>query len=578
MLVYRDQKRDIPVRETLVQLSSARAMDHDAVVSLLIEFGELETGIADALEPERDANGPILREFRRTSALIGQLFLCSWCNTGNVLELADRAASSLHQLMSLPLPEMVQSGISEGYAYYGLYSEMYAEAALQFCREVHPDRAVVIGLRNIGTSLSAVVGAAVHETAPVETYTVRPHEHPFDRRLSLAPELEQEWRTRAHAFFLIVDEGPGLSGSSLTSVADRLSELGIPDNRIVFLPSWAPDGDQFVSERARARWRRHRKYVVPFEQVADRGPLAAWRSEQLLDISGGRWRERAFTEARDYPAVHVQHERRKYLTGSGGQHSKTLLKFAGLGRYGRASWERAGVIAQARFGPRPLGMVHGFVESEIVRGAPLAPQMADQAFLDRAAAYLAFVDRTFPASRGESFDTLVQMVQVNTGEALGEDWLAKLHGIEAFRASVDGAPVTALDARMFPHEWLATGNGWIKTDGTEHHDDHFFPGLQNMAWDLAGTCIEFRLGKSEQAYLLNRYAALSGDHGLMTRFPFYLMAYPAFRLGYASFAKDSLTGTGDAERFRELADYYRDRLRLEIESFAERQGRTDASA
>ena len=49
------------------------------------------------------------------------------------------------------------------------------------------------------------------------------------------------------------------------------------------------------------------------------------------------------------------------------------------------------------------------------------------------------------------------------------------------------APACAMDNRMFPHEWLATRRSYIKTDGTDHHDDHFYPGPQDIAWDLAAS-------------------------------------------------------------------------------------------
>jgi hypothetical protein len=59
-----------------------------------------------------------------------------------------------------------------------------------------------------------------------------------------------------------------------------------------------------------------------------------------------------------------------------------------------------------------------------------------------------------------------------------------------------------LDGRMLPHEWLITEAGYKKTDALDHHDDHFFPGAQDIAWDLAGAAVEFRMSPDA---LVDRY-------------------------------------------------------------------------
>ena len=43
---------------------------------------------------------------------------------------------------------------------------------------------------------------------------------------------------------------------------------------------------------------------------------------------------------------------------------------------------------------------------------------------------------------------------------------------------------------MGPHAWLRDENGrLIKTNGSVHGDDHFFPGPCDIAWDLAGAFV-----------------------------------------------------------------------------------------
>lgn len=485
MIVYGSRTKRVKVRE---QLEKLRGADR------LIEFGELEAGVADALCPEMDADLPVLRAFRMRDA---------------------------DAIAAFPLPETVQVGIPEGYAYYALYPEMYRCAALRFLHEQQPERAVVIGIRGIGTSLSAVV-ASVMAGRLAGSYTVRPRGHPFDRRIVVSPELESAWRARRGAHFLVVDEGPGLSGSSFASVARKLSELGIDDERIVLFPSWEPDAADLKSESARERWQRHRKYTARFEDVVhfDQG---------FLELSGGKWRD--LLCEKQHPAVQPRHERRKYLENTG-----RLWKFAGLGPYGASKQERAEALAKAGFGPRVEGLENGFLITEFASGMPVST--IDAELLDRIAGYLNYLRDAFPAGAPAPFESLREMIWVNGSEGIGREI-----DVECFRSVVSDGATTKIDGRMLPHEWLLTPGGYLKTDANDHHDDHFFPGCQDIAWDVAGACVEFGLNRGEQEYLVSRMA----DATLPRRMPFYRIAYLSYRLGYARMAGDA-----DDGRFRAL--------------------------
>src|SRR5690606_16060997 len=127
--------------------------------------------------------------------------------------------------------------------------------------------------------------------------------------------LEAAWRAEPGACFAVVDEGPGISGSSFASVAETLLGLGSRAERIVLLPSWNPEPDALRSVRARLTWRRHRIYLASFESVwVDSGRLAAALPQgALLDLSAGAWRRLSGLPGAALPAVHPQHERRKYL-------------------------------------------------------------------------------------------------------------------------------------------------------------------------------------------------------------------------------------------------------------------------
>jgi hypothetical protein len=117
---------------------------------------------------------------------------------------------------------------------------------------------------------------------------------------------------------------------------------------------------------------------------------------------------------------------------------------------------------------------------------------------------------------------------------------------------------------MLPHEWIRTSGGYLKTDAVHHHDDHFFPGCQDIAWDVAATCLEFDLGPHERRHMIDRYRVLSGDSSITARLPLHAVTYLAFRLGYTSLAASTLGHDTDGRRFSEAAHRYGELLRAEL--------------
>ncbi len=568
---------------------------HDDAVELLIGFGEFESAAVDALHPRIDTVDSNTLALRRAGVLTGHVFYHSWRGgqegrDGFGFRL-NRLAEALDGLSAVAaaLPGDLRIRAPEGYACYGLYPEVYLDAARDFHSRVRPERAVCIGLRSIGTGLASVVAAVLEELGcSVDSFTVRPRKDPFDRHLALSDRLEAQilsWHaSHSHSCFLVIDEGPGLSGSSLCGAAQKLSELGVPDDRIVFFPSWESDGARFVSESARRRWGRHAKFVSSFEDVWIRsGRLGRRMDGALMDVSAGMWRRISYAESYDsgcgcdpdspaeslYPAVHPQHERRKYLECS---NPLKLVKFAGLGRYGRVKLARAEKLAEAGFCPAPVGFADGFLVTEWVRGRPLSVEDVEPALLDAMGRYLAFIANEFPASHrdGMSFDDTCEMIHRNVSLALGEEWAAKLVAtskLEEYGSVVDDARIVAVDGRMLPHEWLRTPRGYLKTDAVDHHADQFFPRCRDIAWDICGAGIEFALDRASFDHLVAVYAEHAMDPDLPRRLPFYSIAYLAYRLGYASFAAQDLAGTDDGGRFEVLAARYASRLKLEIAGF-----------
>ena len=495
MIVYREQTRTVSEASFVRSLSADRR-------EFLIEFGQLECALADQL-PGADPRIALLRSIAHDA---GRAFV-------NV----SRPLPAIH----CDLPATLEIRQPEGFAYYALFPEAYVAAALRFYRDAKPAKCVVVGIRSIGTSLSAAVaGALLEQGVCVDSFTVRPTGHPFHRVTKIDRPIDSS------LFHLIVDEGPGLSGSSMASVADALSALGVPDEKLIFFPSWNPDPDRLSSIPARDRFRRHSIYVEAHD------PFPGW-----TEISGGNWRNLYFSP-REFPAVHPQHERRKFLSPDG----SFLAKFAGLGERGRTALERARILHELGFSPQPVGLTSGFLLSCLVPGHPV--RNVTPALIRRVKDYL--FTRKFPSSAPVPWNTLSEMICVNLEEGLNIDASPLL----AMRPAIVDAPTFELDGRMLIHEWIETPGGFLKTDAVDHADDHFFPGPQDLAWDVAATIVEFSLPER----FLEGFPS-----SLQRRIPFYLVAYSAFRLGYCRMAEQS--APDESARFRKLASKYEAVLR-----------------
>lgn len=432
------------------------------------------------------------------------------------------------------VPERLTVKTAEGYAFYALYPEGYREAA----HALSPDTRV-IGLRSIGAGLACVVAEAAGAPPPL---TVRPTGHPFAREIHL-PALDPA------APYAIVDEGPGLSGSSFGAAADALEARGVPSDRIAFLPGHASDLGPQASEPHRARWRSARRLHVGFDALI--GPrLAAWVEDLTgpalgqRDLSGGAWR--TLTHGGDetaWPPSAVHQERRKLLIRS--DHGVFLLKFVGLGEHGLAAAARARSLHAAGFTPEPLGWRHGFLVERWVTGRALTP--ADRpALLATLRRYLAFRREAFPAhAPGADLTTLAEMARVNAAEALGPALAARLP-----RPPPSAAPPVEGDHRLHAWEWRGLSDGRVlKTDAVDHALAHDLIGPQPPDWDLAGAVVEHDLSPGEAA----AFGAVA---------PFWIGAYAAFQLGLWTQAADALAGwPEESARCRARAGVYAERLR-----------------
>lgn len=554
-LVFRDGKQSLPggalLAELIRELHACQFAGGDGLknllLSALLRCGELECGIADQLGSEAE----LASSYKAICAAHDELALA-------VLDPAHariRTAQAERLLRNVYPPDRMELGIPEGFCYYGLHPLDYAE--LVRSHSFGSSDIAVIGIRSIGTTLSAITAAALRKLhlpgskISVERTTVRPHGHPYERETSFTPE-QARWVHRMasrDASFLIVDEGPGLSGSSFISAGEALSKLGVDPQKVFLIGSRSPDPEKLVASNAADRWRRFRSLTV---RSGSQRPADA-----QLPLPGGDWRQFAFRERsyddsfyslkneQNWPACWTFLSHPKFVSEDGG----IFFKFEGLGRYGIAVHSRAALCAEAGFSAPPLFSSDGYTAYPIISGRLLSARDLNSALLKRIASYIAFRSSATPAASADTAK-LEQMTRHNFQQIFGSDLPAE------FKLEVE-CPVIA-DGRLHPHEWLATSgdNHYYKLDCAQHGDNHFFPGPCDIAWDLAGAAIEWEMSRKAVEELLDIYFSATGDDP-RPRFGNYLLAYAAFQAGYAAMAARSMVGFDSAEESRLARDYHR---------------------
>jgi hypothetical protein len=502
------------------RLAAALAMPaglfrHAALVDSLIEWGELLQGVADAAS---EVTG-----FDHASPEVTVLTARLIAIADAVLESFDsrrwQSIAALPALTQPSLPERVMLRKPEGYWHYAVYPETYVVAA----REATDPVGSVIGIRSIGTSLAAMVAATVGTTAVA---SLRPRGEPYRRRIAADDSLAAHAMRDKKGVIAVVDEGPGLSGSSFMSVADWLEQHGVAEERIHFFPSHRGTPGPQAGDTVRRRWDGFTRHSKTFDEVFLETDTAAHRLTSWLgdavgpldgpldDLSAGRWRATVHGREQDWPPAIPAMERRKYRGNAGG--CQVLVKFAGLGQLGQRKLAAARALAAAGFTAEPLALIHGFiVETWLAAAAHCRIERVPRPqLIARIADYLAFRAVAFPAAseEGASLRELVDMTVFNTGRRLGQglaDRLAKqLAGLPDLEP---GLKRCATDNRLQPFEWLVRPDGRLmKTDALDHAFGHDLVGCQDVAWDLAGAAVEFDLGSDERETLVRRVESMTG--------------------------------------------------------------------
>jgi hypothetical protein len=551
MIVYAHRSFSLEPRRFLVDLRARVACagtrpSHGVLVEWLVDVGQVEAAVADALMRDVDSDAPDLSAWRDISGGVAAATCAS--RYGDL----DAIPSALHRMqcgighvLEGSVPPVVQARAAEGFACYSLYPEHYMSAAEQIVASRRATTVFCLGLRSIGAILAHVVAATLQRAGlSCVVRSARPRGHPFDRHLRLDRSMEKLIESCGCDLYAIVDEGPGISGSSFAAAADQLLALGIARDRIVLLPAWNADSAWLKSPRGRRTWDGHDRYVGDFN--------AFERYRHWIDLSAGRWRDYVFPERdSEWPAVQPQHERPKFLNRSDGG----IARFAGVGKTASCRRTRAEILHSSGFGPGVRELHEGVLELEWIRGVPV--QSMSASFLRQAAAYLAVIKSRFATGTCDAVDELAALIETNTGEAglLLDVETLRSHAVSA------GTERTSIDGRMMPHEWIETEAGFTKVDALDHHDDDFFPGCRDIAWDVAGMCVECNLDMDAADYFIGRYRRAAGDVDIARRLPFYEAAYTSYRLGYSRLASETVPDGDDARRFKRLEMAYADRLR-----------------
>jgi hypothetical protein len=115
----------------------------------------------------------------------------------------QRMACTLQQIQAPPGARLTVN-LPEGFTYYALYPEQYTVSALRWVADHAPStpgHVLVVGIRSIGTTLSAIVAAALAAAGwEARRLTVRPSGPPSDRHVELpSVAVPGAWRRRSAA-------------------------------------------------------------------------------------------------------------------------------------------------------------------------------------------------------------------------------------------------------------------------------------------------------------------------------------------------------------------------------------------
>jgi hypothetical protein len=508
----------------LTVISRFSPFDSGSVVDALVLAGEVECAVSDS-------GSASAAKAKELTDLLSSEFVGNDCDEKRVKALA-------HELVQDP-PETVRISHPEGFAYYALHPGDFADAM------AHVDSGfpvAMVGIRSVGTTLSAVACAALRKRGVrARRITVRPAGHPYNRTTDLS-DSQKDWaRKRQHdgSRFIVVDEGPGLSGSSFLSVAESLMHEGVAAERITLLGTRDVDPGQLCASNAVSRWKE-----FSWRRVSSR---ISQRFKDSTSLSGGEWRKLLLDQRAEQPACWPEMDAAKFWSPD----RKNVFKFEGLGEPGRQIRQRSWITHEAGFGAPVDDAGDGMSCYEFVPGRPLDRSDLSTLVLDRIAEYCAFRAREFSHDRAAD-GQLEEMVRFNFSQETGRDWPADAQSLRTDHLVI-------ADGRMAPHEWIRSQDDkLIKIDASQHGDDHFFPGPTDIHWDLAGAIVEWNMDADAEEYLLSRFRAKSGT--IPHRTQLFSLGYSVFRASYCKMALMSTAVESEKSRLESAFQFYRAKI------------------
>jgi hypothetical protein len=593
MIVYGDPQFEIRpgdfIRNLEIQLSITSCLDLDQLRTLLIQCGQFEQAILDRLT---DCSAAVVHRVQSATDLAAAAFYATLSKACPELPAApldertalDRLRLELRYLADLTTATL-QVKVPEGFEFYTLLPEQYCFSALQWLKdhaESKSTSAIVIGIRSIGTSLSALVSTVLEAAGlKAKRFTTRPIGHPFEREAIL-----QSSQLADAKYALIVDEGPGISGSSMAAVVKALLAEGMTHNHISLFPGHGGEPGPSASEQARSIWSSTARYFTPLETLRWHNKslvdLLAAKSaeicltgipfERVQDLSAGAWRNYAYPDSSHWPALCLPFERSKYLCPAR-ENLSLLWKFNGLGSLMSGRKTSVDIIPDSEINPAKnlslpqLGSLNGFVALPWIEGKRLVRADATDANLLKSIGSHIVSSAGAPLSQSESSSSisrLSDMLYWNTKEAFGNN-LAQQSRNLADRVTNSLPGLQYGDGHLAPHEWIRTPDGALfKSDSFGHQNDHTIVSRQSILWDVAGAMVEWNLNTQTAVPLLT--AVQTGGVAIESdALHFYLVAHAAFRMGQTSTCM-GICGTASEEYLRLKKDfqYYAERVETEL--------------
>jgi hypothetical protein len=545
VIVYGDPGREealesmvASLRETLERTAPDESDEHppscDALRRVLIQAGELEHAVCEApasLGPPEEARRTV-RTIRSAMSHAARAFdlACDPSLQGNrdprIRRALLRTRRALDRFTDPRQPRgRVWVEIPDGFSFEALFPEHGRAAAVQWAEEHagSPEREVLVaGIRGIGTTLSAVIAAALRRRGfRARRITVRPK-----RDEARDPLLSHGTPSPLWGLLVRVSS----PDSEIESAKEALSRAGA--SRVEILDVHSPNGSL---DRARLGTQGLPEALWASLPGAREDPLA-----RVTAYSGGAWRAAHRAEQNPRLAEICRSLERPKLLCEGASGRRILFKFVGLASAPGTSCSLAEVHARqiARLAaegltPAPLGVAHGFVATEWLEGRPLRASDATPDLLRRVGSYIAAAagPRLSDSSARASRVRLETMLCRNAAESLGGDAAVAAGALLRPVPILEEMP-RAGDGHLAPHEWIATTDGRIlKTDAGGHDLDPIWTGRQPVLWDLAGAILEWDLDELGVSVLLEGFTTGGGPRCAPMALDAYRAAYAAHRLG-----------------------------------------------